>query len=417
MSIKNLGNHRWEVRARCRIIGQVISRKKIITGTRIDARTMEVELFKELADLKKNAAPTISSLKLHTFGDVLKFWADNTEAKLDTIQTSIDRMVEDTGSVRHEEIKERFGDFLRALLTERVGEKVGAKALKRALERQRKKKLAIVRTLGAKALKRALERERKKKPATVRVLGGYIKSSTRNRYLAYAKAAYNYSVSEGKVKENPLKGFKKLYEKPRDRVWDKEEYERIFAILEKRKSYLLMPVLFASKNPIRKGDLINLKRENYHFNQFNPFRSYVHFLPQKTGKRKPKHAHLECLDKRIMEYFQSLPETCPYLFPRIDEKGRWHQLGDFKKEWKKVLSEAKVTGLTFHDIKHCAITWMMDNGYTELQLRNLGIQYTQKMIQLYYHEDPEKSMGTWEKIQEKASVVAPACGPLAQEVA
>jgi integrase len=157
------------------------------------------------------------------------------------------------------------------------------------------------------------------------ILRALIKPSTRNHYLAIAKTAYGFAVKRGKLKENPLKTYEKEKETARDRVWTADEKKAIFEVLEKRKSHLYWLVYFSAMNPIRRGDLVALKRENFYYNQFNPSRSYIHFIPQKTEGCKPQEAQLICLDKALLDYFQALPAECPLLFPRFDVDGElWH---------------------------------------------------------------------------------------------
>lgn len=399
MSIKYLDAGKWFVFVRARIAGRIVGKKLTIEGTKTEARQAEISLIKDFESQRK-AGQAQRSLKLQTFGDVLKFWQERTEAKLKTLQHEIDRLIEDLGNIRHSEILEAFSDFMHGLKSERAREREGV------AERLMNQRRVL-------AGKEPIKRE----------IGEILKPSTRNHYVVVAKTAYNFAIGSGKLKEmreSPLKNWKKETEEPRDRVWTEEERKVIFAVLEKRKSHLLMAVYFCAMNPIRRGDLINLTRANFSFNQFNPLASFVHFLPSKTRKKKRIEACLPCLDQRLVDYFNAMPADCPLLFPRFDADGRWHSLGDFKREWHAVLKEAGVKGLTWHDLKHCAITWMLDAGFKELDLRNLGIQYSPAMIERYYHNDAQKAMNTWQKIRESRSAVSPvipACDPLASKVA
>jgi len=396
MSIKNISPNYWFIRVRARNNGTVIGKKKYFTGTRIEAKAAELDLAKEIGAEKKDnpvTSFTPSASKLPLFGDIVKFWVERTTAKI-TFKHFVDRLISDLGNVRNEEMAERFGDFIDALRKQRQREWIG--------ERQRLLNIERVKQ-GKKPIKREL--------------GDILKPRTRNFYLDVANRAYNFAIGRGKIKENPLKLFKKEPEEPRDRVLSEKEKEEIFKVLRKRESPLYWPFYFSCMNPIRRGDMKALTKDSLSYNRFNPLKSYIHFLPQKTGRYKPAKAHLICLDKPLLDYFKSVPADCPLLFPRFDAKGMWHPLGCFKREWTAVRKAAKIKGFCWHDLKHCAVTWMLDNGFSELDLKNLGIQYDARMIKVYYHKDAFKAMGPWEKIVSAGKVVAPECGPLAHKMA
>jgi integrase len=210
--------------------------------------------------------------------------------------------------------------------------------------------------------------------------------TTRNKLLGYAKIALNFCANRGLIEKNPLKCFTKVPETPRDRILSPDEVQWILDVMIKRKSYLLWAFRFSLKNPIRRGDLETLTRAN-----FDAFKPWIHFYPSKTKARKQRETCLLFLESDLLQYFKSLPADCDLLFPRVDAKGGVHTLGDFKNHWHAILREAKVSDMHWHDLKHCAIiTWMIDSGYTERDLKNLGIQYSVEMIDRYYHRDASK---------------------------
>ena len=41
---------------------------------------------------------------------------------------------------------------------------------------------------------------------------------------------------------------------------------------------------------------------------------------------------------------------------------------------------------------------MLDNGFSEIEIKNLGIEYTSQMIARYYHKDAQKAINKWRKM-------------------
>lgn len=341
MSIKNLGPNKWLVRTRARVSSGIPERKRTVIGTRADAQKVDLQLRQELLTEKPG------SLTISTFHDALTFFRENTTAKLCRIDTLLNRLDREMGHVKLIDLSERFSAYWTFLRTDRV--------------------------------KRT---------------GELLSNATCNRLLVYSKTALSFCLKRGLISTNPLKGFSKLDEEERERVLNDDERIRLINVLEKNKSYLLMPVLFSLKNPIRKSDLVALGKEN-----LDRFRPWVHFRAAKTRRRKQRETCLPFLDDRLLEHFDSLPAECPFLFPRAFEAGEWQPLGDFKKHWHAMLREARIQDFHWHDLKHCAITWMLDAGYTDRDLKNLAIQYSTKMIDRYYKHDANKVLSKWKTEQ------------------
>lgn len=355
MSIKNISQNRWLVRVRTRSEGETISLTRKITGTKKDALLIEGSLRKELADGNKKRS---LKLKIHTFGDALRYYRENCTADVSRVKCLFDKLESDLGAVPLYKLTERFSSYWTLIKDERA--------------------------------KRT---------------GNLLAPSTRNRLLMYGKVALNFCEKRGLVANNPLKCFELLSENERDRVLTQEEQDSILAVMERRKSYLTMPFYFSLRNPIRRGDLGALTRKN-----LDRFKPWIHFYPQKTRKKVNRETCLPFLDDTLLNWFNSLPLECELLFPRIDNKGQWHPLGDWKRHWHSILSEAGVEDFHWHDLKHCAITWMLDNGYSDRDLKNLGIQYTPAMIDRYYKHDANKVLAKWKKSNDRPETVASPCG-------
>ena len=215
--------------------------------------------------------------------------------------------------------------------------------------------------------------------------------ATMNRYRHWARAACNYAVKKGLIEKNPIPFIRREDEEARDRVLSDDEATRFLAVLKQENSYLYWPVRFALRNPIRSGDLFSLEKKN-----LDMMKPWIHFYPRKTKRRKPRETCLVCLEPEVMSYFASLPADCPLLFPAMDDRGRWTKVPqNYYTHLRTMLKLAKIDDFVIHDLKHCSLTWMLDNGFTERDLKNLGIQYNPAMIDRYYHADAAKALRKW----------------------
>lgn len=357
MSIERTIEGKWRAIARVKISGKVIERRGTTTS-KSAAKLLEETLKQEMRQ-GSQCSLTVSAIK--TFSDAINYYRDHTEADLKKVDCLFNKLIKDIGNTKITELAIRFSTYWRFLRDD-----------------------------------------------TSFWTGEKLKSSTKNKLLGYSNIALNFCFKRGLIDRNPLLQFNKLPEAPRDRILDENEKERIVDVMRNfgqiypsyqfKESYLLPAFLFSLKNPIRKGDLESLTRDN-----LDCFKPWVHFYASKTRKVKPRETCLPFLDEYLMNHFKSLPVNCPYLFPRMGANGQFHQLGDFKNHWQGILDASKVKDFHWHDLKHCAITWIIDGGYSERDLMNLGIQYSQSMINRYYKNDANKVLNKWKAGKESAS--------------
>ncbi len=222
--------------------------------------------------------------------------------------------------------------------------------------------------------------------------------TTINRHKAAVRMSINYAVKTGRLKENPIKFFNVEHEDGRDRIWTNEERITIMNTLRDRNSYLYYAVIFASRNPIRSQDLKALTIDN-----LNLFAGTISFIPKKTGRRKQKKTVLTewSYNPELVDYFSNLKSD--YLF----HKENGSPITDFDRHWETICRQAGIEDFHFHDLKHCAITWMLEEGgYTREDLKSLGIQYNDKAIDRYRNYDADRTI---ERIKLKRNALSDNC--------
>jgi integrase len=201
--------------------------------------------------------------------------------------------------------------------------------------------------------------------------------------MATCRAVLTYAYNTGILDNMPIRQWNIPSAAPRDRVLSADEELKLLNKL--KNDWLYWPVVFALRNPIRKTDLFNLTWSNVDLTV-----PWVQFWPQKTGtrsrkKRQTRPTCLVCIDEEMQDYL-SHPHGYETVFPRWSGKYPG-PVGDFKRHWDTVCTEAGINGFRFHDLRHCATKWMLDNGYSTDELLRLRIHGTQEMIERYDSAD------------------------------
>lgn len=229
--------------------------------------------------------------------------------------------------------------------------------------------------------------------------GKYRSTATINRFRSVFSMVLNHAKTEGVVSsDSVLIKFNRKREKGRDIIWTPEQRAKIFEVMEATKSWLLYAVYFSQFNPIRASDLFGNKRDGnpgLRKHNWNKEANWIQFYASKTDEEFGKYTYLKQLDETLRRYLYSLPDSCDHLFPKISPDGictpidHLHQ--GYKNEWKRIRTKAGVPDLHFHDLRHCAETFLLQKGYTRDYLKECNIHRSDTMIDRYYHYDPNNA--------------------------
>ena len=324
------GQNLYRVDAHVLRQGREYRRRERFTGTKAQAEERYLQLKKEL----REGGNALCSLTVaETFGEVLRFYLDRNDVGRSL--PIFNKLMADLGNVPLPFLGERFDKYFQ-LLKDSVGRWTGKK----------------------------------------------IKNGTLNRYLAWSKAALNFAIRYGVIKENPIQQFKKLKEIPRDMVLMDIDRQRLLNVIDRAAPHLGMVVRFAFQVPCRKSELVNMTKDD--LDLFN------NVIRVRNGETKNGEGVWKPIPPDMRNYFRSIPAESNFLFYRQDKMG-YHCLGDFKNAWRNCLKIAGIKGFRFHDTRHCAASRLIDNGTPEQVVMTIAGWKT-NMLRVYYHREPKKTL-------------------------
>ena len=132
---------------------------------------------------------------------------------------------------------------------------------------------------------------------------------------------------------------------PRERRLEAGEFERLKIAAEKSRSWHLWPVVvLAIEKAMRRGEILGLRWEHIDLDKKTVF------LPMtKNGSSR----WVTLSDEAITKLSRA-PKEADRPFPVTDVA--------FRQAWDRLRHRADITDLTFHDLRHEAISRMFDNG-------------------------------------------------------
>jgi integrase len=229
-----------------------------------------------------------------------------------------------------------------------------------------------------------------------RLEAGDLAINTANNYKIVVRSVCNYAHKTKRCGAPAVTDYQILEGNERSRILSPAEQLTIENKLREWDSHLIWAFDFALKNPIRKRDLFNLKRADLKRAVVDGrLICTVQFVAQKTsgGKRKTKITTLPNVSREFLDYEAQLPSDCPWLFPMVgtDRNGRitklhagaWKKIIEPDRHFARLIDKCGIHDFTFHDLKHCAETYMLRQGYHYDDMRKLGIQMSSKTQKLY----------------------------------
>lgn len=188
--------------------------------------------------------------------------------------------------------------------------------------------------------------------------------------LTVLSVVLDYARRRGKIKENPLLGFERLYSSDRSElIWTEADIKKFMtgAPVELQRALIL-----AIHTGQRYGDLIRLRWSDYDGESLS--------LVQSKGKTR---VTVHCTEA-LRAMLDTTPRQCAYILARADGRPwftdkddsplskAWHarmtEAGFYPKPFKDMTKDEKKGYLHFHDMRGTAVTMLAAAGVTVPQI-------------------------------------------------
>lgn len=217
------------------------------------------------------------------------------------------------------------------------------------------------------------------------------KKSRRQADYAWTVFARILSVAKKRrmIETNPLEQGGRLYDENRaESVWSDEDEANFLKAASPEIALAFMLAIWTGQ---RQGDLLRLPWSGYDG-------SYVKLRQSKTGVkvRIPVSAKLKVA-------LDSAPKVGPLILTSSDKRP-WTSDG-FRSSWKKTAKRAKITGLTFHDLRGTAVTRLAVAGCTEAEIISITghtLSDVRTILDVHYlHRDPQLAANAIAKLEKR----------------
>ena len=209
---------------------------------------------------------------------------------------------------------------------------------------------------------------------SVNRLGKKYSNASKNRYQQWTRAIINYCHDWEQIEEKPKLKFKKFEEQARDVSLTPEDIERLFRAIDEYRPYLRPITMYSIQVPSRVSELTETTIFNCDLKE-----NLIRF---KNGTTKNGDGGFKPIPPNMVEYFNSIPKGCPWVFYREDN-GDYKKLKNFNRAWRLVCDKAGLPNLHFHDLRGYSVTELVKKGMSEREVMDICF-WKNNMLHVYY---------------------------------
>ncbi len=222
-----------------------------------------------------------------------------------------------------------------------------------------------------------------------------IKPTTVNRELSVLKRAFNIAIDWKIAYENPVRNVRFLRQpEPKERILTEDEEERL---LEASSEHLKPIIIAALQTGMRKAEVANLR-----WDQVDMRSKEIEVVRTKSGKKR-----IIPISEDLFEELKSIRErngNTEFVFQYADQKtGEKRHLKYFRRSFETACRRAKITGFTFHDLRHTFASRLVRSGVDLITVKDLLGHYSVKTTERYTHSNQEQKRKAVELLSSESS--------------
>jgi len=215
-----------------------------------------------------------------------------------------------------------------------------------------------------------------------------LKNASVNRNISLLRAAFYWAMSLGDAALNPVAELnKKMLHEPPAPTRVLEEGDEEGKLIGALPAWLRLMAIFALQTGGRRGDLLNLTWE-----AVRP--ESVEFCETKDGEKRS--VELNSVAKAILGALG--PNSKPKAFVFAPDVPRKTLVSRIRREWNRAVRISGIPKLRFHDLRHTALSRLVEKGEDIETVRELAGHASLKTTQRYLHSNDRRKKQAVEKL-------------------
>jgi integrase len=211
--------------------------------------------------------------------------------------------------------------------------------------------------------------------------------ATTNRYKAFISLCYRDGMHNGKLMINPARQVRHRRESSgRLRFLSREEYDRLYKIIEERFPKHLAEFIISVKTGMRLSEQYSLLWNQVHFD-----RRTIDLTKTKNGSARTVHLNVETI-AALKSFRRKNQNGSDPVFSRRGPRF------DTRSWFVPCLEEAGIDGYVWHSNRHTFCSWLAMAGATIKEIQELAGHKTITMSARYSHLSPEHKLSIIDRI-------------------